>query len=185
MRQVRFSRSYEVAFLGRFVFKAIMARTLDFRSHQPTKLPNGLTVNISYINHPGAVIIAPFLNKNEVVMMRQYRPALKKYIYELPAGTLDPNESISVCARRELLEETGLKTKKLTKVGAIYPVPGYSTEVIHIFKAENLSLTQAQPEEYEVIEIKPMTKPQVQKLFKQGKLMDAKTICTFVFCGWL
>ena len=93
--------------------------------------------------------------------MRQFRPALKKYIYELPAGTLDPNESIAACAHRELLEETGLKAKKLTKLGSIYPVPGYSTEVIHIFKAERLTMTQAQPEEYEVIETIPMTRAKV------------------------
>src|SRR5580704_18107587 len=110
-------------------------RKLDVRSNQTVKLPNGRTIRITYINHLGAVIIAPFLNKNTVVMMRQYRPALKKYIYELPAGTLDPNESITACAHRELLEETGLVSKKLSKLGAIYPVPGYSTEVIHIYKA--------------------------------------------------
>ena len=160
-------------------------RFLDVRRDQAVKLPNGRTISITYINHPGAVIIAPFLNKNTVVMMRQFRPALKKYIYELPAGTLDPNEKIATCARRELLEETGLLTKKLTKLGAIYPVPGYSTEVIHIYKAEELTLTQAQPEDYEVIETIPMNKTKVQELVKQGKLMDAKSICTLAFCGWL
>jgi len=103
----------------------------------------------------------------------------------LPAGTLDPNESIATCAHRELLEETGLKTNKLTKLGSIYPVPGYSTEIIHVFKAEKLTLTQAQPEEYEVIEILPMTRHKVKQLMAQGKLMDAKSICTFAFCGWL
>ena len=160
-------------------------RKLDVRRNQPVKLPNGRTVSITYINHPGAVIIAPFLNKNTVVMMRQFRPALNKYIYELPAGTLDPHEKIATCARRELLEETGLLTKKLTKIGSIYPVPGYSTEVIHIYKAEQLTLTQAQPEDYEVIEIMPMTKLQIKQLLVQGKLMDAKSICTLALCRWL
>ena len=160
-------------------------RKLDVRLNQAVKLPNGRTTRITLINHPGAVIIAPFLNKNTVVMMRQFRPALKKYIYELPAGTLDPHESIATCAHRELLEETGLLTKKLTKLGAIYPVPGYSTEIIHIYKAEQLTMTQAQPEEYEVIETIPMTKQKVRKLFQQGKLVDAKSICTFALCRWL
>jgi ADP-ribose pyrophosphatase len=160
-------------------------RKLDVRENQAVKLPNGRTVRITVIHHPGAVIIAPFLNKNTVVMMRQFRPALKKYIYELPAGTLDPNEKTATCAHRELLEETGLLAKKLTKLGSIYPVPGYSTEIIHIFKAEQLTLTEAQPEEYEVIETIPMTKTQVRKLLTEGKLMDAKTICTLAFCGWL
>ena len=160
-------------------------RKLDVRRNQPVKLPNGRTVSITYINHPGAVIIAPFLNKQTVVMMRQFRPALNKYIYELPAGTLDPNETLATCAHRELLEETGLKAKRLKKLGSIYPVPGYSTEVIHLYKAEGLTMTQAQPEDYEVIETVPMSKAEVRKLIAQGKLMDAKTICTLSFCGWL
>ncbi len=160
-------------------------RKLNFKRSQSVKLPNGRTIKISYIEHPGAVIIAPFLDKNTVVMMRQFRPALKKYIYELPAGTLDPNESLATCARRELIEETGFRTKKLTKLGQIYPVPGYSTEIIHIFKAESLVQGEAEPEVYEVIRLIPMTKPQVQKILKKGKLMDAKTICTLALCGWL
>ena len=160
-------------------------RKLEVRRNHAVKLPNGRTIRITFINHPGAVIIAPFLDKNTVVMMRQYRPALKKYIYELPAGTLDPHEAIATCARRELLEETGLKSKKLTKLGSIYPVPGYSTEVIHIFKAEQLTMTQAQPEESEVIETMPMTRHKVRQLMARGKLMDAKSICTLAFCGWL
>ena len=160
-------------------------RKIEIKRNHAVKLPNGRTTRITLIEHPGAVIIAPFLNKNTVVMMRQFRPALKKYIYELPAGTLDPHESIATCAHRELLEETGLLTKKLTKLGAIYPVPGYSTEIIYIYKAEQLTLTQAQPEEYEVIETIPMTKFKVRQLMAQGKLMDAKSICTFAFCGWL
>jgi ADP-ribose pyrophosphatase len=158
---------------------------LDFRQNYPVKLPNGRTVRISFMDHPGAVLIVPFLNKKTVVMMRQFRPALKRYIYELPAGTLDPKESAATCARRELLEETGYKAAKLAKVAAIYPVPGYSNEVIHIFKAEQLTFFQAQPEDYEVIKIIPMARGQVQKLWQSRKLMDAKSICALAFCGWL
>ena len=154
--------------------------------NQAVKLPNGRTIRITVINHPGAVIIAPFLNKNTVVMMRQFRPALNKYIYELPAGTLDPNETIAACARRELLEETGLLTKKMTKLGSIYPVPGYSTEIIHIFKAEQLTMTQAQPEEYEVIETIPMTRLKVKQLMAQGKAHGRQNhLHLLAFCGWL
>src|SRR5208283_2260572 len=121
-------------------------RKLNFKRNQKVVLPNNRTISISVIYHPGAVLIAPFLNNNTVVMLRQFRPALKKYIYELPAGTLDPDEPIAVCARRELREETGLKPRKLVKCAVIYPVPGYSTEIIHIFKAWGLVLTSAQPE---------------------------------------
>ncbi len=160
-------------------------RKLDFRRDEPVKLPNGRTMNISYIKHPGAVIIAPFIDENKVIFIRQFRPALKKYIYELPAGTLDPNESLLTCAKRELIEETGYRTSKIKKIGQIYPVPGYSTEIIHIFKAEHLIPGLAEPEDYEVIKIHPLTKIQVLQLFKNGRLQDAKSICALTFCGWL
>ncbi len=160
-------------------------RKLDFKRSQPVLLPNGRTIKISYINHPGAVIIAPFISSDKIVFMRQFRPALKKYIYELPAGTLDPDESLTSCAKRELIEETGLRAKKMTKVGQIYPVPGYSTEIIYVYKAEGLTQGIAEPEVYEVIENIIMTKEEVKKLFKDGKLQDAKSICALTFCGWL
>lgn len=160
-------------------------RKLDFRRSEPVRLPNGRTMNISYIKHPGAVIIAPLMSRDKIVFMRQFRPALKKYIYELPAGTLDPNESLLTCAKRELIEETGLRAARMSKVGQIYPVPGYSTEIIYVFKAEGLTQGEAAPEEYEVIENIIMTKPQVKQLFLSGKLQDAKSICALTFCGWL
>ena len=120
-------------------------RKLNFKRSQPVKLPNGHTVRISFIEHPGAVIIVPLLPDGKVVLMRQYRPALKKYIYELPAGTIDPKEAPLVCARRELLEETGYKAKQFKRLGQIYPVPGYSTEIIHIFRAGSLKHVGARP----------------------------------------
>lgn len=160
-------------------------RFLDFRRHQPVILPNGKTIKISYIHHPGAVIVAPLINADHVVLMYQYRPALKKYIYELPAGTLDPDESLLTCAKRELIEETGYRAKTLKKIGQIYPVPGYSNEMIYIFLAQNLVKGEAQPEDYEVIQTKIFSKLQVQQLFKSGKLLDAKSICAFTYLKWL
>ncbi len=160
-------------------------RKLDFRPHQKVVLPNGKTIHISYIHHPGAVIIAPLLNADTVILLRQFRPALGRYIYELPAGTIDAPEKPLSCAKRELIEETGFRAKSFKKLGAIYPVPGYSTEVIHIFKAEGLIEGGASPEDYEVIDVKEVSKLQVKRLFKQGKLMDAKSICTFAHLGWI
>lgn len=162
-----------------------MRRKLDFKAHQKVVLPNGKSIFISFINHPGAVIIAPLLNRDTVVLLRQFRPALGRYIYELPAGTIDPNEKPLFCAKRELMEETGYSAKKYKKLGEIYPVPGYSTEVIHIFKAEELTFKKAAPEEYEVIDTKEFSRTQIKRLFQQGKLMDAKSICAFAHLGWL
>ena len=160
-------------------------KKLDFRPHQKILLPNGKTIHASFIVHPGAVIIAPLLDANTVVLLRQFRPALGRYILELPAGTIDAPEKPLTCAKRELLEETGYCAKKFKKLGSIYPVPGYSTEVIHIFKAEGLIPGIAQPEDYEVIDLKPTSKNEIKRLIKQGKLMDAKSICTFAHLGWL
>jgi ADP-ribose pyrophosphatase len=160
-------------------------RKLDFRPHQKVVLPNGKTIHISYINHPGAVIIAPLLDTNTVVMLRQFRPAIGRYIYELPAGTIDLPEKPLKCAKRELIEETGFRSKTMKKLGSIYPVPGYSNEVIHVFKAEGLTKGEACPEDYEVISIEQVSKTEVKRLFQQGKLMDAKSIATFAHLGWL
>ncbi|MBF0491085.1 MAG: NUDIX hydrolase [Candidatus Omnitrophica bacterium] len=162
-----------------------MRRKLDFRAHQKVVLPNGKTIHISFIHHPGAVIIAPLINEDTVVMLRQFRPALGRYIYELPAGTIDLPEKPLTCAKRELLEETGFSAKKFKKLGEIYPVPGYSTEVIHIFKAEGLTAGGAQPEDYEVIDVKQFSRTETKRLFQQGKLMDAKSICAFTHLGWI
>lgn len=156
-----------------------------FYSQQPIKLPNGRLTYISFIRHPGAVIVTPLLNKDTVLMLRQYRPTIQRYIYELPAGTIDPPEKPLTCVRRELQEETGFTARRFTKLGIIYPVPGYSTEVIHIFKAEGLKQGEACPEQYEVIHLKPMRRRSIKSLFQRGQLMDAKSICTFVYLGWL
>ena len=159
-------------------------KKLDFRAHQKVVLPNGKTIHISYIHHPGAVIVAPLLNADTVVLLRQFRPALGRYIYELPAGTIDAPEKPLTCAKRELLEETGYRARSFKKLGEIYPVPGYSTEMIHIFKAQGLTEGKAMPEEYEVIDLKVVYKAEVKRLLQQGELMDAKSNCAFAHLGW-
>lgn len=149
------------------------------------RLPHGYVATFEMIKHPGAALIVPFLSKNKVIMLRQLRPVINSYIYELPAGTLDKNEQPAVCAKREIIEETGYLARKVTLVGKIYPVPGYSTEKIFIYKAEGLKKTERIVEPDEVIESYVFTKAEIKKLFKQGRIIDAKTICAFTMCGWL
>lgn len=149
------------------------------------RLPNGYLATFEMIKHPGAALIIPFLSKDKVIMLRQLRPVIKSYIYELPAGTLDKNESPLSCARREIIEETGYSAKKFTLLGKIYPVPGYSTENIVIFKAEGLKKKPRVMEKDEVIESKVFNKSEIRRLFRNGKMVDAKTICAFAYCDWL
>ncbi len=149
------------------------------------RLPNGYRLSLELIEHPGAALIVPFLNSNTLIFIKQYRPAVGGYLYELPAGTLDPKETPLACARREIIEETGYAAGTMTPLAKIYPVPGYSTEIIYIFKAQNLKIKTRHHEPDEVISLCPLTKSQVKKLFQNKKIRDAKTICALAFCGWV
>ena len=149
------------------------------------RLPHGYVATYEMLKHPGAALIAPFISKNKVIMLRQLRPVIKSYIYELPAGTLDKNEAPLACAKREIIEETGYSAGKFTFLGYIYPVPGYSTEKIFLYKAEKLKKVERIPEEDEVIENVVLTRREIQRMFNSGKIVDAKTITALAYCGWL
>ena len=149
------------------------------------RLPNGYLATFEIIKHPGAALIIPFLSKDKLIMLRQLRPVVGNYIYELPAGTIDKGEKPLECARREIVEETGYSAGSMKRLGAIYPVPGYSTEKIVIYKAEELSLRHRHAEKDEIIELKVLTRTAVRHLFRSGRIVDAKTIAALAFCGWL
>lgn len=149
------------------------------------RLPNGYLATFEIIRHPGAALIVPMLSKDKLIMLRQLRPVIGSYIYELPAGTIDEGESPLECARREIVEETGYSAKKMERLGSIYPVPGYSTEKIVIYKAEGLKSRHRHAEKDEVIRLKVLTRSAIRRLFKSGRIVDAKTIAALAFCGWL
>ena len=149
------------------------------------RLPNGFTASLELIEHPGAVLIIPFLSKDTIIFIRQFRPVINSYLYELPAGTLEKNEAPLTCAKREIAEETGYAGHRFIRIGKIYPVPGYSTEVITIFKAHQLTKTFFLTEPDEVIKICFFNRRRVKELFRQQKIVDAKTISALAFIGWL
>ena len=153
--------------------------------HKELTLPNGHRCRLEVIKHPGAVLVIPFLSPDKIIFLRQLRPAIDAYIYELPAGTLGRGEAPSACARREIIEETGYSCSRLKKLGEIFPVPGYSTEKISIYEAHGLKPVKHCREKDEIIESFIVTKKQVGRFFKSGKIKDAKTICALSFCGWL
>jgi len=149
------------------------------------RLPHGFVATYEMIKHPGAALIVPFLTRDKVIMLKQLRPVIGKYIYEFPAGTLDKREAPLACARREIIEETGYAASRFKKLGVIYPVPGYSTERIFIFKAEGLKKVEHLAMEDEVIETVVLSRAEVVKLFGSGRIDDAKTIAALAYCGWL
>ncbi len=149
------------------------------------RLPNGYLATYEIIQHPGAALVIPFLSKKKLIMLSQLRPVVGRYIYELPAGTIDKGESPLECAKREIVEETGYSAGRMKRLGLIYPVPGYSTEKIIIYKAEGLKSRHRHAEKDEIIKLKVLTRGDVRRLFRSGKIVDAKTIAALAFCGWL
>ena len=152
---------------------------------QERRLPDGRRVCPEIIVHPGASLMVPFLDHRHVIFLRQFRTAINGWLYELPAGTPEKNETFLDCARRELREETGYKAKTFRLLGKIYPVPGYSTEKIMIYEARELTFAPKAKDAEELIETRILTKPRVRDMLKAGQLVDAKTICALSFCGWL
>ena len=149
-------------------------------------LENGTTTDLEFIEHPGATAIIPFLDDKRIVLLKQYRHALKKFIWEIPAGTLDPQEEIISCAKRELIEETGYSAAQWHRLGEITPVPGYSNERIHIFLATELQPADQNLDEDEVIQVQAVDFLKAFEMIGDGEIQDAKSIAgLFLASQWL
>jgi ADP-ribose pyrophosphatase len=149
-------------------------------------LDNGTTTDLDFIEHPGAAAIVALTGGNDVVLVRQYRHALGQYIWEIPAGTLDPGEPVLDCARRELAEETGYAAAEWRKLGEITPVPGYSDERIHLFLATGLSAAAQRLDADEVLEAHTRPLAEMAAMIARGDVQDAKSICALLLAqNWL
>ena len=139
-------------------------------------LKNGVTVDIDIIHHPGASAMVPLSRKNTVILIRQYRHAIGDFIWEIPAGTLDPLETPLDCAKRELIEEIGFSANAWEKLGEITPVPGYSNERIHIFLATDLVPASQNLDKDEMLDIHEVELDDAMQMIHTGKIQDGKTI---------
>lgn len=139
-------------------------------------LSNGATIDLEVIRHPGAAAIVPLLNPDTVLLLRQYRHALGNTILEIPAGTVDPEETAEICAKRELIEETGFSGGHWDRLGEITPVPGYSDERIHLFMAASLKPDRQNLDHDELIEVVRVPFDQALHMVFQGEIQDAKSI---------
>lgn len=137
---------------------------------------NGRTIVRETVRHPGAVVVLPVLPDGRLVFVRQYRRAVGRRLLELPAGTLTPGERKHVCARRELIEETGWKPSRLTRLGRFYAAPGFISEQLTLFLADGLTQVGACPEPDE--DVRPVVLTLAEALAKvaSGGICDAKTI---------
>ena len=150
-------------------------RVFDFTVENVT-LSNGFTVDLEVIRHPGASAIVPVVENDNILMLKQYRHAIGRAIWEIPAGTFDRSEDALACARRELIEETGYAGGAFDRLGAITPVPGYSDEIIHLFLATELAPARQKLDQDEILEVHPLPVRQVVQMIREGEIQDAKTI---------
>ena len=140
------------------------------------RLPNGRESKREVIIHNGGVTIIAQPDPSKIVLIKQFRYSIGKVFWELPAGTLHKNEDPLLSAKRELKEETGYLANKWESLGIIYPLPGYSTEVLYFFKATDLIDDEPEPDPDENIETKVMDLKQAWQMIKDGEIRDAKTV---------
>lgn len=151
-------------------------RVIDLNLEE-AHLPNGKTVQLEMVRHPGASAVVPVRDDGRVVMIRQYRHAAGGMIYEIPAGRLDPGEDPQDCAKRELAEEAGQQAAQWDRLGSIFTTPGFTDEKIHLFLARKLTLVAQALEHDEVIEVVERPFSDVITMIRQGEIVDGKTIC--------
>ncbi len=140
------------------------------------RLPNGVTVDLEVIRHPGAAAVVPMKNAGTVILIKQFRHAANGFIYEIPAGKLHPGEDPLHCAARELEEEIGYRSDRFELLSSILTAPGFADEIIHVYKATNLTKGMQQLDQDEVLEVVEISLPDAIKKIEDGTIRDAKTI---------
>ena len=132
------------------------------------------------VEHKGAVAIVPQLDSGTFLLIRQFRQAVGETLLEIPAGTLESGEEIDDCAARELEEETGFRAGSLRKMFSQYLAPGYSSEVLHAYLAQNLQPSEVNLDEDEEIEVVQVPIADVEPMILDGRIKDAKSIAALL-----
>lgn len=131
--------------------------------------------------HAGASVIIPITKDGTILFVRQYRHPIKEILLELPAGKIDHNELPKQTAIRELEEETGYHPRNIKKICTSVPAPGYSTEVLHFYVATDLEECNASQDEFEALEVVHFSLDQVNKMIKNGKIIDGKSVLGILY----
>jgi len=144
------------------------------------ELPNGNVCELEVIRHPGAAAVVPVDGDGNVLLVRQYRYAVSGWLHEVPAGKLDAGEAPSVCAARELEEETGWRVGRLTEMGWIWTTPGFTDERIWLYLATELEPAKQELQPDEVLSVERMPLDQAVELARRGEIRDAKSVCALL-----
>lgn len=162
--------SSEVAFVGP-LFRVVRDEVRE---------PGGHVARRDVVRHGGSVVILAVVDPSKrdplIVMERQYRHAAGQYLWEVPAGKMDEGEERLAAAKRELIEETGYRAKKWTKLVRYFASPGFLGEWMQVFLAEGLTAGEAAPEEDELLEVVLVPLSEVLRMIDEGKILDGKTL---------
>lgn len=144
------------------------------------KLPTGHTVDMEIVRHPGSVVLMPIPEPGKIILIRQYRYTIDRWIWELPAGSLKPQEDPDQAAARECEEEIGLAPGKVTRLRGYYPTPGFCDEEMIYYRCEDLRApaadSTAKKDADEEIEPRTFTLEEARGLVASGEIVDLKTL---------
>jgi ADP-ribose pyrophosphatase len=150
------------------------------------RFPDGSTGQLEMVRHPGASAVVPLLDEPRsadprVILVRQFRHAANDFIWEIPAGRLDPGETPATCAHRELEEEIGMTADVLSRLTTIYTTPGFTDERIHIFLAQTLRPGKQRREKDEFMEVQTKKWSEAMTMVRAGDIKDAKTLVGLMY----
>jgi ADP-ribose pyrophosphatase len=152
------------------------------------RFPNGATGELDMIRHPGASAVVPFVSAPDgddpqLLLVKQYRYAAEQYLYEVPAGRLEPGEDPRDCAIRELREEAGCRAQRMEFLTTIYTTPGFTDERIHLYMATGLERGETAHESDEFMTVETMTLSAALRLIEEGVISDGKTVVAILFAA--
>lgn len=144
------------------------------------ELPDNTTSIREWIKHPGASAVVPVFEDGTIMLLQQFRYPPNKTFIEVPAGKIDPGEDPHTTAKRELLEESGIKCENLKETGSFYPAIGYADEIIYVFAAWGLTIEEQKEDDDEFLLKYRIPFSQALKMIKTGEIADGKTICSLI-----
>jgi ADP-ribose pyrophosphatase len=152
------------------------------------RFPDGSIGELEMIRHPGASAVVPFVSETsggdpQILMVRQYRYAAEDFLYEIPAGRLDPGEAPLDCAKRELREETGCTARNVEFLFTMFTTPGFTDERIHVFMATGLERGETAHESDEFITVETVTLSTALRFIQEGRIKDGKTALAILFAA--
>lgn len=150
--------------------------------------PGGTLGQLEMIRHPGASAVVPIMDDRSaadprVLLIRQFRHAADDFIWEIPAGRLDPGEAPERCANRELEEETGMRAERLEHLTTVYTTPGFTDERIHLYLATGLSEGTHAREADEFVEVHPTRWSEVWQMIRRREIIDGKTLIALLYAA--